>query len=458
MFDRLNEHLTAAPWWMQFLAVAALMIPAAGGLTLALLAALWLRRAARAARTATAQWPIGRVLITVGVLAAAVIAVVGGVRSYEAVSLRFDDPLVPATADGMILACTALRMAALTRGWRLPGILVTTYAFIGGTVVLNVSAATDPYDVIAHALAPLSFALLQEYLAHFLRLHLRLARPARPRVTALVWATSPVVTTRVWLHLARTGGDDPVAARLLIQQCLRMASRLRAVCPSGRWPLDGARSARAAALQTIRDGLLSAAELAAQLPAGDRLEPGELLAIVDGAALTRTTLPTTGAPHDRTSGAPVHRTDPAPVALTGAPDPVHTDRTGDPAPPAPIDPAPVSPSEPHRSGRGERTDDELVAEIRAHASASGGPLSQREVMRLLGCGTPKAKRLVELAGWLDPAGAARGGASGGGAAGVRREHPQLQIVAVNATEDPENTPDEADTSDESEEIESRTTR
>src|SRR6266545_787878 len=413
MFDDLNEHLTAAPWWMQFLAVAALMIPAAGGLTLALLAALWLRRAARTTRAAAAQWPIGRVLITVGVLAAAVIAVVGGVRSYEAVSLRFDDPLVPATADGMILACTALRMAALTRGWRLPGILVTTYAFIGGTVVLNVSAATDPYDVIAHALAPLSFALLQEYLAHFLRLHLRLAQPARPKVTALVWFTSPVVTTRVWLHLARTGGDDPVAARLLIQQCLRMASRLRAVCPSGRWPLDGARSARAAALQTIRDGLLSAAELAAQLPAGDRLEPGELLAIVDGAALTRTTGPTTGAPHDRTSGAPVHRTDPAPHALTSAPEPVHPDRTGD----------------------------ELVAQIRAHAAASGGPLSQREVMRLLGCGTPKAKRLVELAGWLDAA--AGGGASGGGAAGVRREHPQLQIVAVNATEDPENTPDEA---------------
>src|SRR6266540_1548418 len=331
MFDGLNEHLTAAPWWMQFLAVAALMIPAAGGLTLALLAALW--------------------------------------------------------------------MAALTRGWRLPGILVTTYAFIGGTVVLNVSAATGPYDVIAHALAPLSFALLQEYLAHFLRLHLRLAQPAKPKVTALVWATSPVVTTRVWLHLARTGGDDPVAARLLIQQCLRMASRLRAVCPSGRWPLDGARSARAAALQTIRDGLLSAAELAALLPAGDRLDPGELLAIVDAAALTRTTPTTLGAPTDRTGGAPVHRTDPAPHTRTSAPDLVRTepatDRTGDPAP--------DDPGDSHRAGRDERTDDELVAEIRAHTAAIGGPLSQREVMRLLGCGTPKAKRLVELAGWLDAA-------------------------------------------------------
>jgi hypothetical protein len=87
----------------------------------------------------------------------------------------------------------------------------------------------------------------------------------------------------VWLP--RTGGQDPAAARALIQQVIRMASRLRTVCP-GRWPLGRARAARAAALQTIRDGLLSAETLAGLLPDdGHQLEPGELLALVDQTAL-----------------------------------------------------------------------------------------------------------------------------------------------------------------------------
>jgi hypothetical protein len=46
----------------------------------------------------------------------------------------------------------------------------------------------------------------------------------------------------------------------------------------------------------------------------------------------------------------------------------------------------------------ERTDAELVAELHRH----GGPLSGRQVMRLLGVGTPKAARLVRLAGWAPP--------------------------------------------------------
>ena len=137
-------------------------------------------------------------------------AVVGGVRSFEAVSAQFGSVLVPLTADGMIIACTALRLAALTRGWRLPGSLLITYGFIAGTVALNVAAAHGWADAVAHALAPVSYAVLVEMLAHLLRLHLRLAQPARPRLSFLTWATSPVVTTRVWLHLARTGGDDPV--------------------------------------------------------------------------------------------------------------------------------------------------------------------------------------------------------------------------------------------------------
>ena len=216
-----------------------------------------------------AERALARVLVALAVAVALGVAVVGGVRSFEAVSAQFGSPLVPLTADGMIIACTALRVAALTRGWRLPGSLLITYSFIAGTVALNVTAAHGWADAVAHALAPISYAVLVEMLAHLLRLHLRLAQPARPRLSLLTWATSPVVTTRVWLHLARTGGDDPVAARALIQQIIRMSSRLRAVCP-GRWPVGRARAARTAALQTVRDGLLSAETLA-------RLQPGTVV-------------------------------------------------------------------------------------------------------------------------------------------------------------------------------------
>src|SRR4051794_20338635 len=194
------------------------------------------------------------------------VAVVGGGRSFAvAVSAHFGSVLVPLTTDGMIIACTGLRLAALTRAWRLPGSLPITYGFIAGTVALNVAAAHGWVDAVAHALAPVSYAVLVEMLAHLLRLQLRLTQASRPRMTFLAWATSPVVTTRVWLHLARTGRDDPVAARALLQQLIRMASRLRTVCP-GRSPLGRARAARTAALQTIRDGLLSAETLGGLLP------------------------------------------------------------------------------------------------------------------------------------------------------------------------------------------------
>ena len=129
-------------------------------------------------------------------------------RSFEAVSDRFNSALVPLTADGMIVACTALRLAALSRGWRLPGSLVITYAFITGTVWLNVASAHGWADAVAHALAPLAYAALVEMLAHMLRLHLGLVEPPERRRSGvaglarlgwLTWITSPVVTTRVGL-------------------------------------------------------------------------------------------------------------------------------------------------------------------------------------------------------------------------------------------------------------------
>jgi hypothetical protein len=318
---------------------------------------------------------LARVLVALAVTVAAGVAVLGGVRSFEAVSDRFGSALVPLTADGMIVACTALRLAALTRGWRLPGSLLVTYGFIAGTVALNVAAAHDWVDAVAHALAPISYAVLVEMLAYLLRLQLRLAQPSRPRLSFLTWATSPVVTSRVWLHLARTGGDDPAAARALIQQVIRMASRLRTVCP-GRWPLGRARAARTAALQTIRDGLLSAEALAGLLPPdGARLQPGVLLALVDQGAL----LGTAPATAQRTDAGAPDRTAPGAPGCTGpAALPLHQSDDG------------VA----HR----ERTDAELVAELRRH----GGPLSGRQVMRLLGVGTPKATRLIRLAGWATP--------------------------------------------------------
>ena len=214
-------------------------------------------------------------LIAVAVVAALGVAGIGGARSFNAVSEKFDSPLVPLVADGMIVACTALRLAALTRGWRIPGALVTTYVFIGGTVWLNIDTAHGIADAVAHALAPLAYAVLVEMLAHLLRLHMKLAQPAKPKLSALTWFTSPVITTRVWLHLSRTGTDDPAAARALVQQVVRMASRLATLCPSHKlWPFDAARAARTACLQTIRDGLLSASELAALLPATGRLDAG----------------------------------------------------------------------------------------------------------------------------------------------------------------------------------------
>lgn len=312
------------------------------------------------------RW-LARALVMLAVVVSLGVAVVGGVRSFEAVAEQFGSVLVPLTADGMIIACTALRLAALTRGWRLPGSLLVTYAFVAGTVALNVAAAHGWADAIAHALAPVSYAVLVEMLAHLLRLHLRLTQPARPRLGFATWATSPMVTTRVWLHLARTAGDDPVAARALIQQIIRMSSRLRTVCP-GRWPLGRARAARTAALQTVRDGLLSAETLACLLPQnGGRLMPGALLALVDQAALQASA--------------------PAALACSGAGAPVRTD-------PAALVPHQPEAGEVHR----ERTDADLVAELHRH----GGPLSGRQVMRLLGVGTPKAARLIRLAGWASP--------------------------------------------------------
>jgi hypothetical protein len=205
--------------------------------------------------------------------------------------------------------------------------------------------------------------------------------------------------------LARTGEPDPVAARALVQQVIRMSSRLSTVCPSrpllGWVPFDRARAARVAALQTIRDGLLDAADLAVLLPQDtSRLRAGALLALVDRAALQCTA----NVPTERTVDRTGTRTGTRTGSATSAPD---GDRTSAPEPVQPSRPAnPASSSGGSgRAGRDERTDDELVLALHRHAQAhnDGRPLSQREVMRVLGVGTPKAKRLAVRAGWAEPA-------------------------------------------------------
>src|SRR5690606_32310652 len=76
------------------------------------------------------------------------------------------------------------------------------------------------------------------------------------------------------------------AARTLVRQLARMSSRLHSVCPNPSWiPISRAHFARSAALQAVRDGLLTAKDLAALLPNDRELSPGDLLALVDQAVL-----------------------------------------------------------------------------------------------------------------------------------------------------------------------------
>lgn len=336
----------------------------------------------------------------IAVVIAVAVAVIGGATSFRAVARRFDSPLIPLVADGMVIACTALRLAAMTRGWRMPGALITTYVFLTGSVLINMASVDGWAAKLGHALAPLGYAVLVEMLAHLLRLQMRLVQPARARLSALTWCTSPVITTRVWLHLVRTGTDDPVAARVLVQQMVRTGSRLAAVCPSRpAWvPVGRARAARSAALQAIRDGLLSAANVAQLLPAGS-IAPAELLALIDRAALG---LPTDALDAAAPGGA--HR----PVRPAAA-DPAHRAASVTASAPLPPDApgsAAASTAQAAAAADGlplDGDDAELVAWLHRHAAVhnDGQPLSARAVMRLLSSGWPKAKRIHELAGWSE---------------------------------------------------------
>lgn len=387
------------------------------------------RRIARAVRSSARRASGSRFGFGVAVTVALGVAGVGGVTSFEAVSAAFGSPLVPLVADGMIIACTALRLAAMSRGWRIPGAMFTTYVFIAGSVIINAASVEGWAAKLGHALAPLAYAVLVEMLAHLLRLHMGLVQPPAARRlsalmstrwSALTWLTSPVITTRAWLHLARTGGTDPVAARALMQQLVRMSSRLSTVCPSpASLPaMVRARAARTAALHTIRDGLLTARDVALLLPTSGQLSPADLLALIDRAALGLPADHATMADFDPaadgraggpvrpaaalavhrpasvTASAPVH-----PAASTAAPA-AASESSAPAAPDAPDESAPADAAD---SAPADADDAALVAFLHRHSAEhnDGQPLAIREVQRLLSSGWSKAKRLHALTDWTD---------------------------------------------------------
>ena len=100
-----------------------------------------------------------------------------------------------------------------------------------------------------------------------------------------------------------------------------------------------------------------------------------------------------------------------------------------------------------------RTDDDLVAALHRHAAEhnDGQPMSQREVMRVLGVGTPKAKRLAVRAGWAEPTTAQRPAASD-----VPEQVPG-QLALVHETDEAAETPTETNEA-ETEELSARNSR
>ncbi len=334
------------------------------------------------------------------VVAAALVAVAAGWKSFDAVAHQFGSPLVPLVADGMVIACTALRLSAMTKGWRIPGAALTTYVFIAGSVIINTTAVDGWAQKLAFALAPLAYAVLAEMLAHLVRLHMKLSEPvSASRIPAVKWLVSPVVTLRMWVHMKRTDADDPRAARTLIKQVERTASRLSAVCPStpGWLPFGPAHSARAVALDAILEGLLTRAEVSALLPADDsRLSPAELLARIDRATVPAPVESQAELTADRPvveqggAGGPVR---PAAALAVHRPAPV----------PAPESSAPTPDACPEESAPADADDAALIAFLHRHAAEhhDGAPLAKRHVQRLIGSGWSKAQRVHGLTGWTD---------------------------------------------------------
>lgn len=243
-------------------------------------------------------------LIIPGTLAVSIDA---GWLSFHGVKQYLGDWQWPASLDGAIVVATLLRMFALTFRWRLPGATLFIWAGLGVTVAMNVESLGPKAPTAmrwAHGAEPLIYLFFVESLAWLLKMQLRLRHQSEARLTAMSWLVSPVVTCRAWLLMQRTGKHDPMKARAAIQRAIRAKSQLLIICPSPVWqPIGGnARRARSAALQSIRDGLLDAAQVVELLqenrdrertedPARrarkrtDRMDPIDLLSAVNRRAL-----------------------------------------------------------------------------------------------------------------------------------------------------------------------------
>lgn len=241
-------------------------------------------------------------LIIPGTLAVSVDA---GWLSFHGVKAYLGDWQWPASLDGAIVVATLLRMFALTFRWRLPGATLFIWAGLAVTVAMNVESLgpTAPTAMRwAHGAEPLIYLWFVESLAWLLKMQLRLRHQTEARLTAMSWLVSPVVTSRAWLLMQRTGNHDPKAARAAIQRSIRARSQLLIICPSPWWqPVGGqARRARTAALQSIRDGLLEASQVVELLQENrsresdepgrasrrpDRIDPIDLLTAVNKRAL-----------------------------------------------------------------------------------------------------------------------------------------------------------------------------
>jgi hypothetical protein len=235
-------------------------------------------------------WTLG-LLIIPGTLAVSADA---GWLSFDGVSHYLGGWYWPASIDGAIVVMTLLRMFALCFRWRLPGAALFIWAGLGVTVAMNVESVGKTGQTAmrwAHGFEPMVYLVFVESLAWMLKMRLRLRHQSQARFTPLGFVVSPVVTTRAWLAMQRMSGkNDPEAARALVQRSIRARSQLLIICPSPWWsPLGAARRARAAALQTVRDGLLSAADVVELLPTGHaRMEPVELLMAINRRALSLT--------------------------------------------------------------------------------------------------------------------------------------------------------------------------
>jgi hypothetical protein len=232
-----------------------------------------------------------RVLVGSAVVLTGFVAAVAGRASWFGISSAFGGWHAPAMVDGFVLAVTLLRLGMLTQGWPLPGSVAATVCGLAVTGYFNYVQAVrghrgGPYEIEA-VITPLIYFVLAEYLALLIKHRLRLrVQKALPRISLALLISSPAVSIKALLHMARNGLHDPVAARAAVSRASRARSELKIICPGSLRSGGRARRARRAAEHAIRDGLLSASQIVELLPPGATvMDPIDLLRQVNRAAV-----------------------------------------------------------------------------------------------------------------------------------------------------------------------------